>query len=526
MAERKSVFNEIGFDATIESICDEIRVLYQDDAVPWVIGYSGGKDSTAIVQLVWLALQGLPAQSRTKPVHVISTDTLVENPVVATWVAKSLERLARSSAELNLPIHAQPLTPDVSDTFWVNLIGKGYPAPRNKFRWCTERMKIKPSNNFIRDTVRANGEAILVLGTRKAESSKRHATMKKHEAKRVRERLSPNSRLTNCMIYTPIEDWHNDDVWQFLMQIENPWGHSNKDLLGMYRGASEDGECPLVVDESTPSCGNSRFGCWTCTLVDQDKSMAAMIQNDVEKEWMEPLLDFRNKLDFRSDDDRKRDRANRDFRRITGKVTYQQSSVDGPKLVHGPYTQQARANWLRELLETQRIVNELAPDDMGYLELIRQEELEEIRRIWVVDKHEVEDLVPEIYEKALGREYPGPEIHRSPSLGSDALEVLRELTDSPLAYEMIRNLLDAEERYRTQAKRRFLFNELEQIIESCFYDSEEDALDRARSIHEAKSAPVIEPMDPYQRSPEVPTETSASLFPSTVQVTHEGAPTE
>ena len=66
----------------------------------------------------------------------------------------------------------------------------------------------------------------------------------------------------------------------------------------MYQGASPDGECPLVVDASTPSCGDSRFGCWVCTLVDKDKSMSAMIQNDEEKEWMLPLLELRNDLDL------------------------------------------------------------------------------------------------------------------------------------------------------------------------------------------------------------------------------------
>src|SRR6266436_5078250 len=95
---------------------------------------------------------------------------------------------------------------------------------------------------------------------------------------------------------TPIEDWSNDDVWLYLMQVRNPWGHDNKSLLGMYQGASEGGECPLVVDSSTPSCGSSRFGCWVCTVVDKDRSMEAMIKNDEEKVWMTPLLDFRNEL--------------------------------------------------------------------------------------------------------------------------------------------------------------------------------------------------------------------------------------
>jgi DNA sulfur modification protein DndC len=139
----------------------------------------------------------------------------------------------------------------------VNLIGKGYPAPRLKFRWCTERLKIKPSNKFIREVVRASGEAILVLGTRKAESAIRAANMARHEARRVRERLSPNDKLPNSLVYTAVEDWSNDDVWLYLMQVRNPWGLDNKSLLGMYQGASDGGECPLVVDTTTPSCGTS-----------------------------------------------------------------------------------------------------------------------------------------------------------------------------------------------------------------------------------------------------------------------------
>ena len=120
--------------------------------------------------------------------------------------------------------------------------------------------------------------------------------MAKHEARRFRERLEPNASLPNSLVYTPIEDWNNDDVWLYLMQVKNPWGHNNKSLLGMYQGASEGGECPLVVDTSTPSCGTSRFGCWVCTVVDKDRSMEAMIKNDEEKVWMTPLLELRNEL--------------------------------------------------------------------------------------------------------------------------------------------------------------------------------------------------------------------------------------
>ena len=311
---KQSGFDELGFKETVDLLIDEVKALYLADEIPWVVGYSGGKDSTTVLQLVWSALADLPEEQRHKTVHAISTDTLVENPIVARWVSRSLEAMADAATAAGVPILPHQLTPEIDNTFWVNLIGRGYPAPRQKFRWCTERLKIKPSNAFIRNVVRANGEAIVVLGTRKAESTSRRHRMEKLEDERIRDRLSPNGSLPNSLVYSPIEDWSNDDVWLYLMQTDNPWGYDNKDLMAMYRGASADNECPLVVDTSTPSCGSSRFGCWTCTLVDKDKSMSAMIQNDEEKEWMLPLLELRNALDVADD------RHLREFRRMSGKV--------------------------------------------------------------------------------------------------------------------------------------------------------------------------------------------------------------
>jgi len=508
----KSAFELLGFSKTLEVIKEEIRDLYLSDGVPWVVGYSGGKDSTATLQLIWLALTELPADQRSKPVHVIATDTLVENPVVAAWVNRSLGRMQEAAKQQQLPIHPHRLTPQISNTFWVNLIGKGYPAPRQKFRWCTERLKIQPSNEFILSVVRENGEAILTLGTRKSESAARGRNMAHHEKKAVRDRLTPNASLTNCMIYTPIEDWSNDDVWMFLMRVANCWGHSNKDLMGMYRGASEDGECPLVVDTSTPSCGNSRFGCWVCTLVDEDKSMGAMIRNDSEKEWMLPLLDLRNELDFRSEEARQRDRQRRDFRRITGQLTYYKNVNGEPQLVPGPYVQDAREYWLRRVLQAQREVRQRAPEGLEDIELISHEELEEIRRIWVVEKHEIEDRLPKIYAEEVGEPYPGEPIDDNLIFDSDTLDVLREACGGDnLHFEMVRNLLDAERRYRTMASRRGLFGELEQIIRRCFYEDEADAMSRAEAKHAAKQGQFVH-QDDNGLHPEVATDAATPLF--------------
>lgn len=484
----RSAFDDLGYAATIDSVIAQTQRLYLADSVPWVVGYSGGKDSTSVLQLVWMSLAGLPKEQRTKAVHVISTDTLVENPVVAAWVTHSLDVLASEAAKQDLPITPHRLTPSVSNTFWVNLIGRGYPAPRPKFRWCTERLKIKPSNSFIREVVRSHGEAILVLGTRKAESSGRSHRMTALEAKRSRDLLSPNESLPNCLVYSPIENWSNDDVWTFLMQTTNPWGYSNKELLGMYQGASADGECPLVVDSSTPSCGDSRFGCWTCTLVEKDKSMSAMIQNDEEKEWMLPLLELRDQLDVADD------RSLRDFRRMNGSV-----QLFNGKPIPGPYTQESRERWLRQLLEAQTWIRENGPENVRSLELITLDELEEIRRLWVVEKHEFEDNLPRIFEATTGAAYPGRPLDEHLPLGADAVEVLQEITGTDrLHFELVRELLDIEQRHRSRARRAGLFDSLEKALRRGFYTDEADATERALGRKAAlERTPDVEPrIDP------------------------------
>lgn len=303
--------------------------------------------------------------------------------------------------------------------------------------------------------------------------------MQRHEKHRVRDRLSPNFSLPSTLVYTPIEAWTNDDVWLFLMQVKNPWGYNNKDLLTMYAGASADGECPLVVDTSTPSCGDSRFGCWVCTLVDKDKSMTAMIQNDQEKDWMMPLLELRNALDFRNGrdgTDEMTDRHLRDFRRMNGALT-----LFNDRLVHGPYTQEARENWLRKLLTAQEWIRKNGPKEVHGIELVSLKELEEIRRIWVVEKHEMEDSLPRIYSETVGEPFPGSRLDDNLVLGAEEMDLLREVCgEDRLHFEMARELLSVERQQRVHARRAGLYELLEKSISRHYFDSREDALEMAR----------------------------------------------
>lgn len=455
----------------ITELYEIVQDLYLADDIPWVIGYSGGKDSTATLQLVWLALKELPEMVRVrKAVHVISTDTLVESPIIAKWVERSLEYIDKESGLQKMPFQTHRLTPRINDTFWVNLLGRGYPYPRTTMRWCTDRLKISPSNDFIKSVVSVYGEAILLLGTRKAESAHRAQNMERYEKLRVREYLSPNGSMQNGLVFSPLEKWSDDDVWFFLMQYQNPWGYSNKELMNLYRGACEDCECPLVIDLSTPSCGKSRFGCWVCTLVERDKSMEAMIINDEQKSWMMPLLNFRNEIGNAA-----QDRGRRDFRKMHGNVF----PFKG-QLVHGPYKREVREQWLEELLCIQNDINKNGPEEYRDLQLITVEELNKIRQIWLEEKHEFCDSLPEIYRRVTGKEleltYSSPTRYRKREW--DLLENVCEENEEAeaLDFELAYRLIDVESRFSGLQKRKGIYSSLGKEIEKCFYSSEEDAL--------------------------------------------------
>lgn len=454
----------------IQGLITTIQNLYLSDDIPWMIGYSGGKDSTATVQLVWMAIEALPVAQRKKPIHIMNTDTLVESPVVAKWVEKSLDAMRVEATKRHLPFIPERLIPDYNNTFWVNLIGRGYSFPRKKYRWCTDRLKIQPVNNFIKNQIAEHGEVILVLGTRKQESSRRNRTMTNLEKKRVRELLSPNPTLANELVFSPLESWSNDDVWVFLMQYKNPWGHSNQELMTMYKGATADDECPLMVDKDLPSCGKSRFGCWVCTMVERDKSMEAMIANDEEKEWMTPLLEFRNEFG-NSEGDRER----RSFRRMRGNI-----QGNYGQLFHGPYKQEVREHWLRRLLEVQKHINETGPEEFRDLELIRIEELRAIRKIWVLEKHEFIDSVPRIYESVLGRNFEDPDWIHLDNFSEDEWTILKDVcstmfADEELAFEMMYSLVDIENRASGLGNRKGVLDNIQDAISRTFYQNERDA---------------------------------------------------
>ncbi|WEJ99479.1 MAG: DNA phosphorothioation system sulfurtransferase DndC [Candidatus Sphingomonas phytovorans] len=464
-------------NSRLRRIHDDVREIYLSDSRPWVVGYSGGKDSTTALQLIWAAISTLPPEKRSKTIYVISSDTLVETPVVSNYIDVSLKRIAQAAIEQDMPVVTHKVVPDVDRSFWVNLIGRGYPAPSRRFRWCTERLKIEPANDFIRSRVAEFGEVVMVLGVRSQESATRAQVMSLHAIEGSR--LSKHSSLLNAFVYAPIADFSTDDVWTYLLQNQSPWGNDNRDLVAMYRNASSAGECPLVVDTSTPSCGNSRFGCWVCTVVERDKAMEAMI--DSGEEWLTPLLEFRDKLSETQDPARKLEF--RDYRRRTGGVSF---IGDTDRVMPGPYTMDFRRELLRGLLETQRQVAVEAPAGEAPI-LIHPHELHEIRRLWRTERGDWQDSVPRIVRETLGKDAgfvePDWVSEDAVAFTTEDGELLNAIcAENDVPTELVMRLLDVERASHGLKRRHAVHTRIEDVFKLDWRDLDTVVAERREKL--------------------------------------------
>lgn len=333
---------------------------------PWIVGFSGGKDSTLVAHGVFEALMSVPPSRRARPVHIVSNDTLVESPVVILHLDKVTKLIERAADNLGLPITVARTAPDIDKSFWVLLIGKGYPSPNLTMRWCTDRLKIQPTSGYIKRHISESGAAIVVLGVRRDESNTRQRSIDKRRNRRG-SNLTEHPELLGAYIYRPIVDLTTDDVWEILGSYPAPWGGTHIDLFQLYRDA-EGGECPVVLSkDEAPGCGtsNSRFGCWTCTVVEKDKSLQGFI--DVGEHQYKPLVEFRGWLK----EIRNKPEYRQAYRR-NGRLTFDLSG----KHIPGPFTIQARKMILERLLNVQAEFGD---------RLISEEELDLIYQHWTIE---------------------------------------------------------------------------------------------------------------------------------------------
>lgn len=451
----------------IRNIYDEIRDVYRRYPQPWVIGYSGGKDSTTVLQLVWNAIKELPPEERQKPIFVIASDTKVETPVIVDYIDSTLRRVNIAAQAQGMPFVAEKVMPTVNDSFWVNLIGRGYPAPTSRFRWCTERMKINPANRFIEQKVAQYGEVIMVLGVRKTESATRMQLMSTYQVNG--HILRRHGSLRGAYVYAPIADFSTDDVWTYLLQVPSPWGNNNRDLAALYRNASAAGECPLVIDTTTPSCGNSRFGCWVCTVARRDTSMEALIDNG--EEWMVPLLEFREWLVTTTEPERKREF--RDIRGRDGRVVFKKDGT----LAARTYTLETSKLMLEKVLQTQKAVRSDGPDSS--MKLISEEELFEIRRIWRVERQDWEDSVPQIFRAVNNCDLKWSKDDDG-SFDADQKKLLSGLCQEyEVPFDLVARLLEVERQSTGMVRRASVQKSLQAVLNQ-EWESETAILDSAQ----------------------------------------------
>ncbi len=436
---------------SITEIYDEISRVYLQYPQPWVIGYSGGKDSTTVLQLIWKSIERLPVEQRQKPIYVIASDTKVETPVIVDFIDTTLRLVNERAAETGMPFQAQKVMPTLDDSFWVNLIGRGYPAPTTRFRWCTERMKIDPANEFIQQKVTQYGEVVMVLGVRKAESSTRAQLMSTYQVKD--HLLRRHTSLRGAYVYAPIADFTTEDVWTYLMQVPSPWGGSNQELKRLYRNAAQ-GECPLVIDNSTPTCGNSRFGCWVCTVAQKDSSMEALVDNG--QEWLEPLLDFRQFLAETVDPAKKL--QYRDVRGRDGRVIIKKDGT----LAARTYKLATSQATLRRLLEVERQIRRDGPEPNA--RLIDDDELLEIRRLWRIERQDWDDTVPQIVRDHSDRALEWPVDDDGGFDGEQKALLATICQEHHVPLDLLARLLEIERQSAGMARRAGIHAEIETIL--------------------------------------------------------------
>ena len=358
----------------------DLATLFRETGdIPWVVGLSGGKDSTAVTMRMLETLESLPPPiRRRKKCFVTCVNTLVEAPPVIDHVHNFISELRNYVRDRDLPVEVVELSPEVDQTFWVNLIGRGYPTPVREFRWCTDRMKIRPQQRFVQENVDVFGDPPIVhflLGTRYDESISRQRTMEAHTRRGTD--IHGHGTMPTAGVIRPIETWTTEDVWDYLIKPdwtgggENPFYEINQNLAILYKDAAS-GECPVIHDPSKQTCAGSRFGCWTCTVVEVDSSLREMIgsgREGYDAENLIPLADFRDQL---------RDERNKPENRVHGRNRRGRVLVkrDGSVGV-GSYTMEYRKGLLERLRELQTNVGDL---------LITPEEEARIHQIWAEEQ--------------------------------------------------------------------------------------------------------------------------------------------
>ncbi|MEV9524916.1 DNA phosphorothioation system sulfurtransferase DndC [Aliarcobacter butzleri] len=429
----------MNIEKRIEETKQLLKEQYLADDRPWVVTFSGGKDSSTVLHLTVEVIQELKKENKdTKTVYIVSSDTRVEMPVIDKYFFKKLDEIRKFITKNELNMQVAVVSPESKDSYWPLLIGKGYPSPNQSFRWCTDRLKIKPATKFLTTLSTNNKSILMLLGVRSDESQTRAISIEKRD--RNHRGLVKHDNVPNAFVLSPIKDWSNAEVWSFLSTYEAPWG-THKDMMLLYDKGSGESDCNIALNPESPSCGKTRFGCWVCTVVSKDKSMANMLKNP-EDFWMKPLNDFRNKLEsYREIDSGKRQTIRRN-----GQKGY------------GPFSMGTRQELFEELLKIEK--NLLDKLDGKYL--VSDEDIIQIQKEWLHDGDFFETAIK------LANKYGRNIRHESKkSFSNREQNHFKSLCEkNRIQIELIDKLIQVEHKYRHQLKRSGVFTDIEEIVEA------------------------------------------------------------
>lgn len=258
--------NSRSVDVVVAEIASRLRAVN-------IVSFSGGKDSTTVLELVLAALATPDGYG--KRLAIVTSDTMMEIPYFQDYVNGVKARISSYIKRSGVAAEVCTVYPQVKDSFWVCVLGLGYPAAHMGFRWCTGKMKIDPISNFTKQ-ITAGHDFTVFVGVRSAESALRARIYKENDYK-------PHH-------FAPILDWSSHDVWEFLLTETCPWG-DHTDLVNVYRYSSD--EC--VYGEKQGVCiGNARYGCWACPL--QKSSQLDMIGMHTGDDRYRELKKFKERL--------------------------------------------------------------------------------------------------------------------------------------------------------------------------------------------------------------------------------------
>jgi len=286
-----------------------IQAIYQliEENYTLAAGVSFGKDSLCVLVLAIEAMKrAIDNGLNPSTMYVTHSDTTVENPALGFYCKVMIECLEQYAIANNLPIKVVLAKPALTSTFAYTVIGRGRTPvfPNKKTRICSVDWKLRPQQRALKKILKASGcsnQVVSLVGTRYSESTNRGHKM----AERGDSATNINIDVDGNRYIAPIADWDLEDVWELLMSVDSSRGQpfistfrANFDwTLKLYKDANE-GACAIIVgDKGNKAACGSRFGCWTCTAVANDKSLNSMVASESgEYAHLKGLTRFRQYL--------------------------------------------------------------------------------------------------------------------------------------------------------------------------------------------------------------------------------------